>query len=245
MPAIGVREPYRPPVQYRVPTVQAQALRNPPPIQADTAPNPYQTEAYADTKAGSDASQAAVDSAAAYERDLTGAEPEFARREMGRFRDELSVGLAKEGQGAMSRGADPGLARTKLLQGAQTAGGNLQARLADVALQRREGAVNTRISAANARTGAGQGRVAGAQAVAGEQRLMHLGTIQARIAEEDMLTRQAEVQARLQAAPYDRLAALMQTVAQNQIAVRPTYGLAGPGAHGTLGRPSPGESYGR
>lgn len=165
-------------------TVQARALSQPAPVTGETPVNPMQRESYGAAKE--------------YASGLASGTNEEIQRELGRARDEISVGMRAEGEGAMSRGADPGLFRSRALQAGQRNIHALQGRLADVALGRRAEAVGLQTGAAGA--------------AAGEQRLMHLGTLSQRLQDQRALTEQAETQSRLYEAPYDRLTNMMKTV---------------------------------
>jgi hypothetical protein len=83
---------------------QQQAYANPSPVTATTPVNPMEKEAY--------------DRSASYESGLADLTNQEIQRELGRARDEVSVGMAKEGEAAMGRGADPSLFRSR--QGART-----------------------------------------------------------------------------------------------------------------------------
>ena len=169
---------------------QANALRfsNPGNVDAATPVNPMQQYGY--------------DRAKDYESNLAAGTNEEITRELGRARDEISVGMGREGEAAMARGADPTLFRTRALESGKRDIHNLQGRLSDVALGRRAESI-----------GLLGGR---ADAAASEQRMMHLGTMSQSLAEQRLLGEQAETQARLNEAPYNRLVNTLQTVAQNR-----------------------------
>lgn len=179
---------------------QAEALRNPGPVTTSTPVNPLQSGAHDLTK---ESYGAARDLASG----ITAGTNEEINRELGRARDEISVGMQKEGVAAMSRGADPSLFRSRALASGARDMGNLQARLADVALNKRQTAVNSQVGAAsNVATSAAQ--------TAAEQRAMHLGTQAASLADARELRERAESQARLEQAPFDRLVEMMRTMGQ-------------------------------
>ena len=126
---------------------QAAALRNPKPVTASTPVNPMQKAAY--------------ESASGYEAGLGAMTNEEIERELGRARDVVSVGMKREGESAMARGADPSLFRSRALAQGSRDISNLQGRLADVALGRRAQAIGLKTDAAGS--------------AAGETRMMHLG----------------------------------------------------------------------
>lgn len=194
---------------------QAQALTTPPaggggggdlahpaPITANTPVNPMQQEAYG----------AAKD----YAGSLAGGTNEMVTRELGRYRDDISTGMKAEGEAAMGRGADPAFFRSRALASGQRGMADLQGRLADVSLGKQAEAVGLQTGAAGA--------------AAGEQRLMHLGSLSQQLNEQRALTEQAEVQARLNQAPYDRLMAMMGSVGQNT----GNFGAFQPGGGGSI-----------
>lgn len=156
---------------------------NPSSVNASTAVNPLEQEA-ADKWRGYESSLA----------DGTNAE---ITRELQRARDELSVGLEAEGAAAVGRGADAGFFKSRRLEAGKRDIHNLQGRLADVALGRRAEALS--------------GFTGAAGQAAGGQRQLHLGEQAARLGEQRLLLDQAETQARLREAPYDRLLRTMQT----------------------------------
>lgn len=176
------------PMENRGASAQAAALRNPQPLTATTPVNPMQDYAYSRAKD--------------YESGLADSTNAEITRELGRARDEISVGMAREGEAAISRGADPSLFRTRALEGGKRDLHALQGRLADVALGRREGAIKT------------LGETAGA--AAGEQRLMHMGILGTQLAAEREDREAAETQARLYEAPYDRMLRTMDAVGRNR-----------------------------
>lgn len=157
---------------------------SPPSVNTDTAVNPMQQSAY--------------NSASDYEKNVAAGTNEETQRELGRARDEISVGMKAEGEGAMSRGADPSLFRSRALSEGARNMSNLQGRLADVSLGRRAEAIGLKTGAASS--------------AAGEQRLMHLGTMSQRLNEQRAETERAETQARLDQGPYDRMMQMMQNV---------------------------------
>jgi hypothetical protein len=119
-------------------------------------------------------------------------------REISRYRDDISTGMKSEGEAAMGRGADAGLFRSRAMQGGQRGMAELQGRLADVSLNRREGAL--------------KGQTDAASAAAGEQRLTHLGTMSANLDQQRVDMERADQQSRMQDKPYDRLMQMMQSV---------------------------------
>lgn len=163
------------------------------------------------TTAFNPAQQGASDAATRYEQGVAAGTSEETQRELGRFRDEISTGMRAEGEGAMGRGADPTLFRTRALGAGQRDLTNLQARLADVSLGRRAEAVGLRTGAAGA--------------MASENRMMHLGTLSQRLAEQRAQMEQQELQHRLSEAPYQRLASMMSLVGSQ----RPSYSVLGGG----------------
>ena len=163
-------------------TAQGQALATPAPVTASTPVNPMQQESY--------------NRAAGFESNLAQGTNEEITRELGRARDDISAGAKSEGEAAMARGADPTLFRSNALAAGARNLGNLQGRLADVALEKRQGAINS------------MGNLAGQ--AAGEQRQMQLGTLAAQSQSQRDLVAQAEVQARLNEAPYQRLLEMLK-----------------------------------
>lgn len=170
-------------------------LAAPAPITADTPVNPMQAAAV-------DRSAYAYDRAKSYESGIADRTNEEITRELGRARDEISVGLKKEGESAMARGADPSLFRSRALEGGRAGLHQLQGRLADVALGRHAEA-NRDLA------GAAGGTVNAAAAAASEQRQLHLGTMGQRLDEQRYLLQHAETQDRLNSAPYQRLASMV------------------------------------
>lgn len=160
----------------------------PPPASGTTSGNPQQQDAW--------------NYAQQYANSLPGGTNEMITRELQRARDEISVGMKSEGEAAMGRGATPELFRSR----AQAAGarnlGDLQGRLADVALGRAEGA------------GRLLGDISGASAA--EQRLMHLGTLGAELDRQRLDISRAESQARLNEMPYERLMRMMDAISRNR-----------------------------
>jgi hypothetical protein len=168
------------------PSSQAQALANPTPVTSETPVNPGQADA--------------LSRAQNYESNVAKGTNEETVRELGRQRDEISVGMQREGNAAMARGADPSLFRSRAMASGARDLSNLQGRLADVSLGRRAEAV---------------GLVGGrADSAASEQRLTNFNSISSQLeANRDQVAR-AEAQARLEQAPYDRLSGMLQNVGQ-------------------------------
>src|SRR5262245_32985156 len=104
-----------------------QSFMNPGNVTASTGVDPREDYAYQRAKG--------------YESGLADMTNEEITRELGRARDEISVGMAKEGEAAIGRGADPSLFRSRALSEGARNMSNLQARLADVALGRRNEAL--------------------------------------------------------------------------------------------------------
>lgn len=174
---------------------------NPPNVDATTPYDPGETYAY--------------DRAKDYEANVAKGTNEETSRELARARDEISVGMRAEGEDAIGRGADPSLFRSRALESGKRDLGNLQARLADVSLRRRESALGLLSGSATAR--------------ASSQRAMHLGTMQQRLAEQRYQLDAAETQSRLREAPYDRLAKLMETYGRYGGMVGRSGGMTGSG----------------
>lgn len=179
---------------------QSEALRNPEPVVTSTPVNPMQSESFGMTRDSYGAAKGLADS-------ITGGTNEEINRELGRARDETSVGIKKEGEAAMGRGADAALFRGRAAAAGARDMGNLQARLAGVALDKKQAAVNSQVGAS------GNAANAAAQA-AGEQRSLALGTSAQRLADSREVRERAESQARLDQAPFDRMLSLMSTVGQ-------------------------------
>jgi len=163
------------------------SLAAPAPITANTPVNPMQQEAYG----------AAKD----YSSSLMGGTNEMITRELGRYRDDISTGMKAEGEAGMARGADPSFFRSRALASGQRGMADLQGRLADVSLGKQAEAIGLQTGAATAG--------------ASEQRLMQLGTLSQRLNEQRALTEQAEVQSRLNEAPYARLMSMLGAVGGN------------------------------
>lgn len=200
---------------------QAEQLRVPVPINATTAVNPLQREAYDVTGNAYASADAAHGRAAKYEEEVTAGTAAETRRELERARDEISVGMGAEGEAAMSRGADPSLFRSRALASGKRDLHTLQGKLAGESLRARQGAVDSRTAAAGGKVTAANSRVGAASAAAGEQRMMQLGTMAQRLAENRALVEQAEAQARINEMPYSRLAMLMDSTARNASSYRP------------------------
>lgn len=183
-------------------TTQATALKTLSPISVSTQVNPMQQSAY-------DAAQGVLGKASAYEAGLASGTNEEITREIGRQRDEISVGLRREGESAMARGADPTLFRSRALQSGARGLIELQGRLADVALQRRQGAIQTMGEAAGGMTSA-------AAAAAGEQRALQLGTISAQLEAQRNQIAQDELENRINQQPYEQLLDMMSRVTSYQ-----------------------------
>lgn len=179
----------------------AAALSTPAPVTATTAPSPYQAESYARAREASGR-------ATAYEAGLSNLTNQEIQRELGRYRDEVSGGLLREGEAAILRGADPALFRTRLLGESMRAYGALQGRLADVALGRRGEALGLMRQSA-----AGAGEIA--SGIAENQRGLQLGTLAARLAEERLNMERTALQSRVQEDPYRRLMEMLQLVSGN------------------------------
>ena len=163
------------------------SLANPSPITADTPVNPMQQTAFGDAKAYSDS--------------LASGTNQMITRELGRYRDDISTGMKAEGEAAGARGADPAFFRSRALASGQRGMADLQGRLTDVALGKQAEGIGLETGAAGS--------------AASEQRLMHLGSLSQRLAEQRALTEQGEVQARLNEAPYNRLISLLGSVGGN------------------------------
>ncbi len=148
----------------------------PGPTIANTAVNPLE--------------QGAVDRWKNYESGLAEGTNQEITRELQRARDELSVGLEAEGEAATGRGADAGFFKSRRLEQGKRDIHGLQGRLADVALNRREGAL-TGLTGASGQAASGQ-------------RQLHLGEQAARLGEDRLEIDRAETQARLRDSAYDR-----------------------------------------
>lgn len=149
----------------------------------------------------------------AYESGLASGTNEEITRELQRARDEISVGMEREGEAAVGRGADAGFFRSRRLEQGKRDIHALQGKLADVALGRRAEALTGLTNAAG-------------QAASG-QRTLHLGTQAARLAENRLLLDQAEAQARLNEAPYRRMLDMFSTVGRFSSLLPTTGGMLG------------------
>lgn len=158
-------------------------LSKPSSVSANTAVNPLEQEA--------------ADKWRGYESGLADGTNKEITRELQRARDDLSAGLEAEGAAAIGRGADAGFFKTRRMEAGKRDIHNLQGRLADVALGRRAEALS--------------GFTGAAGQAAGGQRQLHLGEQAARLGEQRLLLDQADTQARLREAPYDRLLKTMST----------------------------------
>lgn len=174
----GARQP-----PNRNTTAQQQAAALSTPVTTTTPVDPRLQETY--------------NSARDYNQNLAAGTNEEITRELQRARDQLSVGLEGERQGAMSRGADTGLFVNRAAEAGQRSINALQGELADKALARREGALRL------------QGDIAGNTAA--EQRQMHLGTMAQRTADDRVGLEAQDMQARLNEAPYQRLLEMLRT----------------------------------
>lgn len=179
---------------------QSEALRNPEPVSVSTPVNPMQQQAFGTSNEAYGAAKGQAES-------ITKGTNEEINRELGRARDEISVGIQKEGEAAMGRGADASLFRGRAAAAGARNLANLQGRLADVAVDKKQAAINSQIGAAGGVTNA-------AGAAAGEQRALQLGTAAQRLADSREVRERAESQARLDEAPYERMLRLMTTVGQ-------------------------------
>jgi hypothetical protein len=135
--------------------------------------------------------QKAFNTASNYESGLASGTNEETKREVSRARDQVSVGMQKEGEAAGARGADPSLFTSRALESGKRYIADVQGRMADSAL-------NARLGAVNAVTGA-------AGQAAGGQRQLQLGTLAAQNAAQQTEDAAAAEQARLNQAPYDRM----------------------------------------
>lgn len=115
--------------------------------------------------------------------------------EIGRARDDLSIGLGKEVEGALLRGADPNLFATRFAEGGRRSLNDLQAKLTDVALGRRAEALG--------------GVTTSADRAASGQRELHLGTAAQSLAERRLALEAAEAKRRTTDAAYDRLLGML------------------------------------
>jgi hypothetical protein len=160
---------------------QLKALGSPVPIEGSTPTDPSQL--------------GAVEGWEQYQKELQEGTAAETERELQRYRDELSKGFMAEGEAAMARGADPSLFRARALESGKRGVLELQGRLADVSLGRRAEALS--------------GLTGAAGAAASERRMLHLGTLAAQQEAQRTLLQQAELQARLREAPYQRLMDLL------------------------------------
>lgn len=177
-----------------------------------TPTNPLQEKAYGNTEAALGTSNTAFDAAKNFEAGIANGTNEETQRELERSRDQISVGMKKEGESAMSRGADPTLFRTRALETGRRSLNDLQGTLASAALDKHTAAINSEIGAAGGVTGAAAGTANAAQAAASEQRLTAQGNEQNRLEGQRVANETADTQARLQEAPYDRLLKTMETI---------------------------------
>lgn len=129
-------------------------------------------------------------------------------RALSRQRDEISVGMQREGEAAAGRGAGAGLFRSRALESGQRAMNDLHGRLTDVALGRRNEAINTVGNRADS--------------AANTRNTLHLGTMAQALNERRATMEQADQQSRLQQAPYDRLMSMMSMVGQYGSSMLPT-----------------------
>lgn len=211
-PPIGSRPgPAQAPAPAPAPTpgaAQRAALLSPEPITAETPVDPGQATA--------------LSSAHAYSAGLSDMSADEITRALGRERDEISVGIGKEGEAAMGRGADPSLFRSRAVDAGARRLSDLHGKLTDIALGRKRDAIETETSAA--------------ESAAGLRNSLHLGTLSARLGEQRAATERAEVQARLQDAPYARLSDLMSRYGSLTSSSGPlTSSRRGPGGLGSPG----------
>jgi hypothetical protein len=190
-----------------------ESIRNPEPINVTTPTDPAQERATAGWET--------------YSKELQAGTAAETQRELQRYRDEISTGMESEGEAAISRGADPSLFRSRALESGKRGMLELQGRLADVSL-------NKRAAALTGFTGA-------AASGASERRQLHLGTMAARLGEQRLSLERADLQARLQEMPYQRLMELMRITGQ----YGSTFGgLQGGGGLGGSSRGGLGGSFG-
>src|SRR5688572_3942286 len=138
MPGLNVGPRVLPPIPYprMDPTVienarqQAVQLRNPEPINVRTEVNPMQAAAFDTTGDAYRSADDAYGRASKYEEEVSAGTAAETRRELQRARDEISVGMGAEGEGAMARGADPSLFRGRALAAGKRDLHALQGRLA-------------------------------------------------------------------------------------------------------------------
>ena len=165
-------------------TTQASSLANPAPVTVTTPTDPNQ--------------QGATDAWKKYQEELESGTAAETQREEQRYRDEISKGMQSEGESAMARGADPSLFRSRALESGKTGLLQLQGNLADVSLGRRAEALS--------------GYTGAAASAANTRDQLQLGTLAAQNAAQQTELAEAELQARLNEAPYDRLLKLMSTM---------------------------------
>jgi hypothetical protein len=92
--------------------------------------------------------QSAYNAASKYNNELESGNTAETTRTLAQARDELSVGMQKEGEAAIGRGADAGLFRSRALESGKRNIAKLQGDLADKAFGRRNDAINTLSSTA-------------------------------------------------------------------------------------------------
>lgn len=165
-------------------TDQSKALSDPGDVTASTPVNPMEKTAF--------------DTANNYASGLAGDTNEETKREVSRARDEVSGGIQKETEAAGARGADPSLFAGRAAAAGQRYVADVQGRMADSALKAKEGSVNALTGAA------GQ--------AAGGQRQLQLGTLSAQLGQQQEEDTRADQRARLEAAPYDRMADMFKSM---------------------------------
>lgn len=113
-------------------------------------------------------------------------------------RDELSVGLGKEVNNSLLRGADPGLFATRYAESGRRSLNDLQAKLTDVALGRRAEALG--------------GVTGSANLAASGQRELHLGTMANSLAQRRLDLDAADAKQRTIDSQYSRLLSMLGSI---------------------------------
>lgn len=135
-----------------------------------------------------------------YGDELAAGTNEETTRELQRARDEISVGMEKEGSAAAGRGAGGGFFKTRALESGKRDLHALQGNLADVSLGRRAEALS--------------GRTASAGQAASGRRELQFATQSMGLAEQRYQLDAAEAQRRAQEAPQDRLLRTIETASR-------------------------------
>lgn len=183
------------------PKPKAPAVKpKPTPVITNTPVNPMQQNAY--------------DQWSTYNKGLAENNNTEITHQLQQNRDELSVGLGKEVNGALLRGADPGLFATRYAESGRRSLNDLQAKMTDVALGRRAEALG--------------GVTGSANLAAAGQRELHLGTMAQSLAERRLALDAADAKQRTVDSQYSKLLSMLGSIGSGMGG----YGYGGSGVMG-------------